>query len=799
MTSAEAMKIGFYTEGPPFNGATPARQALGGSETALIQAARALAGRGHEVLVLNNTPEPSLDDGVRYYPSREYAPRVLSDEFDVFIVHRFFGFFAVPIRAGLTVLWNHDTLDEPKGLRAVADRIDLMFVLSQYHRDNYLTLIPEFQDRVQVTRNGLDFSLIDRAALDAVKDPHSLIYASRPERGLQILLEDLWPRLIQARPGLRLHLCGYHVPQGDLAPGLAELYGHLDRLVRRAPSVKVLGSLVKEDYYRHLAGSALMVYPCTFPEISCIAALEAQACRTPIMTTDGFALTETVKQPFFKVPGRPGSPEYIRLFIERSLELLDHPESAESLARQARGAVEADYDWDRIAADWERRFRLALAAKRSRRTERDAGAPKYGRPSSETAPTSDPPSPSSARSPLTRARLQDESLCALVLDSGYYLVREISQGLKRLGHRVCSVRLKSREYGSAEVMQDIVSRIRECRPDFLLTVNHLGFDVKGVLTGFLSSVRLPVASWFVDSPMLILPGGPGNVSDNCSVFLWDEEYLQDVRDLGFEHVHYLPLATDETVFKPANGGPNPLRRLSCRVSFVGGSMASLIRQRRDRLGLTEEHMAHIDRTAAAFAGSDDRTPARAMAAAGLTGQPLFESFSPEDRLNLEILITWRATQMYRQSLVAGLAGLSPVIVGDPEWRELLNGAGYSLRPPLDYYRDLPLFYTVSDINMNATSLQMKTGLNQRVFDVPACGSFLLTDYRAQIEPLFDRDREVVCYKNPEEAADLAAWFMKHDSARRAVISRGRDRVLAEHTYTQRLTELVGHMRRAHGS
>ena len=47
--------------------------------------------------------------------------------------------------------------------------------------------------------------------------------------------------------------------------------------------------------------------------------------------------------------------------------------------------------------------------------------------------------------------------------------------------------------------------------------------------------------------------------------------------------------------------------------------------------------------------------------------------------------------------------------------------------PLNYYKDLPLLYNACKINFNATSLQMKEAVNQRVFDVPACGAFLLTD------------------------------------------------------------------------
>ncbi len=362
MLEAKAMKIAFFTDGPPFDGLSLAEGALGGSETALVQAAEALAARGHSVDVFNNCPRPGLTRGVRYRSAPEYPGAVRSELFDVFIVSRFFGFFRAPIPASLKILWNHDTLDRPDELRQVLPRIDLMFNLSAFHRDNYLTRIPELSDRVFVTRNGLDFALLDKARAQAVRDPAKVIYASRPERGLKILLEDIWPRLIRERPELHLCLCGYEVKPANLAPGLSELYRYLDALIEATPNVTHLGALSKTEYYRHLSEAALMLYPCSFPEISCIAALEAQACRTPILTTDGFALSETVQLPEFRVPGRAGTESYNKEYLRRALNLLADRETAAVLAEKARLAVEQRYSWTVIAAEWERLFRLHLVS-----------------------------------------------------------------------------------------------------------------------------------------------------------------------------------------------------------------------------------------------------------------------------------------------------------------------------------------------------------------------------------------------------------------------------------------------------
>lgn len=358
-------KIGFFTAGPSFDGHSIYKKGLGGSETALIQAARILAENGNLVRVFNNCEVPGVYDGVVYLPSSEFPIRSAGSPYDVFIVSRFFGFYTIPFKANLKVLWNHDTLEQPAELRKLLGEIDILFVLSNFHMNNYLTRVPSVEDKMFITRNGLDIDLINRSIEGVVKKPSKVIYASRPERGLKILLENIWPRLSAHKPELKLYICGYNSVQTGLRPELLKLYRYIDDLVHSTPNVVALGSLPKEEYYRHLAESSLMLYPCTFPEISCIAALEAQACGTPIIATDAFALSETVKLPEFKVFGTPGTESYDVTFIRRAMLLLENPEGAALAAEQARNIVLRDHDWVNVVKQWERLFDLSLASRKT--------------------------------------------------------------------------------------------------------------------------------------------------------------------------------------------------------------------------------------------------------------------------------------------------------------------------------------------------------------------------------------------------------------------------------------------------
>lgn len=358
-----SFRICFVTDGEPFHGASPEERALGGSETALIQVARALARRGNTVEVFCQCPAPGSYHGVIYNDISRLAQLTLERKWDVLIVSRFFDVLKLPLQAGLNVLWNHDILDRPGRLVAYLDSIDLMFVLSQFHAADYAKKLPACTESLVLTRNGLDIGQIRRATANVDKVPGRLVYASRPERGLKLLLQYIWPRLLQQFPHLSLTICGYDVHNTPIHPSIQREYDEIAELARVSPRLEMVGALAKAAYYRHLASCELMLYPCVFPEISCLAALEAQAVGTPVVTSDSFALAETVVPQQCKVGGEPGSPAYIEKFIQASSLLISNKHIASEVAEQARSIVLKRNCWDEIAAQWEREFTHAFEAR----------------------------------------------------------------------------------------------------------------------------------------------------------------------------------------------------------------------------------------------------------------------------------------------------------------------------------------------------------------------------------------------------------------------------------------------------
>jgi len=386
-----------------------------------------------------------------------------------------------------------------------------------------------------------------------------------------------------------------------------------------------------------------------------------------------------------------------------------------------------------------------------------------------------------------------EDVCSVVLiDFGYFLTREIEAALISLGHRVVKVPV-SREDGGEVIVSRMIEIIYGFKPDFILTINHLGLDEDGILTSFLESLEIPLASWYVDSPNLIVRSFDRNVSPYVSLFSWDRGYIKDMEDVGFESVTYLPLATDDTVFRPLKN-----RRISadylCDVSFIGNSMVVPALESLEKI---PGKLNPLVEKMALFLSSARMPFDAVLATLEKKELSLLAPLSAQERLDFESAILWRATLLYRLSCIDVLKDFHPRIHGDEGWKELL-GDGYTFGPPLNYYNELPAFYNACRINFNATSLQMLAAVNQRVFDVPACGAFLLTDHQDAIEELFDVGREVITYRSRDEIPELVRFYLRNPKEREIIVQRGRERILKEHTYRDRLGAIIQNMKNRYG-
>jgi spore maturation protein CgeB len=376
----------------------------------------------------------------------------------------------------------------------------------------------------------------------------------------------------------------------------------------------------------------------------------------------------------------------------------------------------------------------------------------------------------------------------LLLTSAYFLLGELAAACQRLEVPHLLLDLGAKEMDAELFVRTLRETAAAFRPEAIVTVNHLGVDREGVLQALARDLRLPLVSWFVDNPEFILPVYSRPDAENTLILTWDADSLDAVRALGFSKVAWLPLGADPERFRPGRPGRPEWR---APVSFVGNSMLTKTLR---RLGSARPGPALLEAfgpLASGFAATGERNVRAFVAASRPELLPELDALGVERAMAFATAVVWRATLDYRLDCIRRTLPFAPLIAGDPGWSELLPAVpGLRLHPEIGYYEELPGFYPQCDVNFNCTSVQMKGAVNQRVFDVPAAGAFLLTDRRAQLESMFEPGREIALFESPEEVPELLARYLADAPARRRIAQAGRARVLAEHTYEHRLRSLL---------
>lgn len=91
-----------------------------------------------------------------------------------------------------------------------------------------------------------------------------------------------------------------------------------------------------------------------------------------------------------------------------------------------------------------------------------------------------------------------------------------------------------------------------------------------------------------------------------------------------------------------------------------------------------------------------------------------------------------------------------------------------------------------NINISASSSDSKTKqIKGRIFEVPMCGGFLLTDYVNGLEEYFDIGKEIVCYEDQKDLVNKIKYYLKNENEREKIAKNGYSAALGKNTWYKR--------------
>lgn len=328
---------------------TSVQTGIGGSEEAVINMARELVKLGWTVDVYTNCNNPANYDGVQYYNDYEYDK---NEPCDIFIAWRMADYVKfAPKECPKIYLWLHD-IQRPEFYNPeIVSKIDKIFALSKYHRNN-LPDIPD--DKFFITSNGID---VKHFSLNGHKKvPYKCIYASSPDRGLDILLE-MWPKIKGKFPLATL----------DVYYGFTKTYDEIHKddynwtkyklkvmEMLKQPGITYYGRVGHQEIADAFMQSEFLLYPTAFKEISCITAMKSQAGGVYPITTNLAALDETV-QYGIKIKGDINKPEVKEEYLDAVLKAMEENHNKER--EEMREWALSTYSWSNVAKSWDKLFK----------------------------------------------------------------------------------------------------------------------------------------------------------------------------------------------------------------------------------------------------------------------------------------------------------------------------------------------------------------------------------------------------------------------------------------------------------
>ena len=350
-----SLDIVIYMNGMSVNYDTLNTKSLGGSETAGVSMAHALAKRGHHVSLFCNTDNPGKHGDVNYIPIDTFMQYAATCPHDVLICQRVPMVFQQHFASKLNILWQHDYAQKKQrqDFTGALWNIDKVFCLSDWHINNYLEIykLKNEDNAFFKTSNGVNL-------IKPIKQQrkNQVVFTNRPERGMDNLLFNVLPKLWEKDQSIEVIIAGYD----NTVPEMQQFYSTLNATItgyaQKGYKIKHVGALTKKELYKLYQESKLFLYPTNFYETSCITAMETQMCGLPMITSKKGALPETLgKDAGIIIEGLANSPEYTDKFVEEAWKLMND-EVAYKKCQMAGYEYVRKYDWDNVAKQWEEQF-----------------------------------------------------------------------------------------------------------------------------------------------------------------------------------------------------------------------------------------------------------------------------------------------------------------------------------------------------------------------------------------------------------------------------------------------------------
>jgi len=294
---------------------------------------------GHQVRLYNNPYEQNASP-FEQKTVWEFDP---DEDRDILVV------FRTPNRRALKAkgkrVWFSCDQSTMGSYKEYAQYMDKVVCISpfhaQYFKDTY-----DIEDTVVIP---IPIRINDFEGKDIEKVKNRIIFTSVPDRGLQHLWR-MWPILLEEVRDLSLVITSdyrlWNAPEARNAQHRIKWMCH--------DNVSFLGALPRARMIEEVLKAQILLYPCSYYELQCLAVGEAMVAGCYPITSAFGALETTNFGTILRVD--PSDPNNDKLFIDETLKLINDPTLLGAYQRDVQKVAKSIFSPEIILEEWRLRI-----------------------------------------------------------------------------------------------------------------------------------------------------------------------------------------------------------------------------------------------------------------------------------------------------------------------------------------------------------------------------------------------------------------------------------------------------------
>lgn len=299
-------------------------------------------------------------------------------------------------------------------------------------------------------------------------------------------------------------------------------------------------------------------------------------------------------------------------------------------------------------------------------------------------------------------------------------------------------------------------------------------------------------SWIYDSPYVMLYSYTA-VNPCNEIYVFDQELYREFHNAGIQTVRYMPMAANTARLDRMQTEQTPMLY---DISFVG-SLYTEQHNFYDRMtGLSEYTKGYLEALMAAqmkIQGynfiQESLSPIMDDLYKALPMDPNPDGVESREYLYAQYVINRKITGLERIDLLSAVTAYHTLDLFTHDTNvtfENLRNHG-----TVDYYRQMPLIFRQSRINLNISLRSIKSGIPLRAFDIMGSGGFLLSNYQTDFLEHFVPGEDYVYYESKEDLLMKIDYYLSHEEERSCIARNGHDKIAAAHTFRHRVREMFG--------